>query len=181
MIRAVYRLPGEMEEKMQERISVENWRIEDLRPDPGNPRKNDAAVPGVRESIKAFGFRTPIVIDQYGNIVAGHTRYKAALELGMEELPCIVADQLSDKQLRAFQLADNKTGEFAKWDTGLLISELDDLLGSFEMSIYGFNLKSANDKKTKEKDEQFVTCPRCGNKIPRKQAIAYHTDDFEGE
>ena len=165
---------------MQERISVENWRIEDLKPDPDNPRKNDAAVPGVQESIKEFGFRVPIVIDKAGNIIAGHTRYKAAVQLGMDEVPCVVADQLSEKQLKAFQLADNKTGEFAKWDKGLLIQELDDLIGSFEMSVFGFDLKSVKPETVKkEKDEQWVICPRCGKHIPRKMAVAYSPDDFE--
>lgn len=166
---------------MQERITVEDWKIEDLHPDPNNPRKNDASVPGVRESIKMFGFRTPIVIDQEGNIVAGHTRYKAALELGLTEIPCVVADQLTPKQLKAFQLADNKTGEFAKWDTGLLIQELDDLAGIFEMEVFGFNLKSSTKSDTKKKDPQFVFCPRCGKPIPRQKAIEYHPDDFEAE
>ena len=165
---------------MQERITVEDWKISDLHPDPNNPRKNDAAVPGVKESIRMFGFRTPIVIDKEGRIVAGHTRYKAAIELGLKKIPCIVADQLSEKQLKAFQLADNKTGEFAKWDTALLVSELDDLAGIFEMSVFGFNLKSSPQSDSKGvKDEQYVTCPRCGKRILRQQAIVYHPDDFE--
>lgn len=163
---------------MQERIEITNWKLDDLMPDPKNPRKNDAAVPGVKESIRAFGFRVPIVIDEYGNIVAGHTRYKAAKELGLEEVPCVVADELTPEQLKAFQLADNKTGEFAKWDKGLLIQELDDLI-SFDMSIFGFNLKPENDKK-KDEDEQFVICPRCGNRIPKKLAVKYSPSDFEG-
>ena len=163
---------------MQERITVENWRIEDLKPDPDNPRKNDAAVPGVRESIAAFGFRTPIVISKEGNIVAGHTRYKAALELGLKEVPCIVADQLSEKQLKAFQLADNKVGEFAGWDKGLLYAELDELVGAFDMTVFGFNLKP-EETKPKKKDEQWVICPRCGKMIPRKMSISYSPDDFE--
>ena len=164
---------------MQDRITVENWKIRDLRPDPGNPRKNDAAVPGVKESISTFGFRVPIVIDKEGNIVAGHTRYRAAMELGVKEVPCVVADQLTEKQLKAFQLADNKTGEFAKWDTGLMLQELDDLIGAFDMSVFGFNLKPVTEKKKEKKDEQWVVCPRCGTRIPRKMAVKYSPDDFE--
>lgn len=164
---------------MQERITIENWRISDLKPDPKNPRKNDAAVPGVKESIAAFGFKVPIVIDKEGNIVAGHTRYKAALELGLEEIPCIVADHLTETQLKAFQLADNKTGEFAGWDKGLLFAELDDLMGVMDMNVFGFNLKPEMIKKSEEKDQQFVICPRCGKQIPRKQSISYSPGDFE--
>ena len=165
---------------MQERISVENWAIEDLRPDSDNPRKNEAAVPGVKESINRFGFRTPIVISKDGDIVAGHTRYLAAQELGLKEIPCVVADQLTPKQLKAFQLADNKTAEFARWDTGLLVQELDDLVGAFDMGVFGFNLKSSKKSDKKTKDPQFVICPRCGKRIPRKMAMEYHPDDFEG-
>ena len=162
---------------MQERISIEDWRLQDLKPDPANPRKNDAAVPGVKESIREFGFKVPIVIDKEGNIVAGHTRYKAALELGLESAPCVVADKLTPKQLKAFQLADNKTGEFAGWDNALLIQELDDLAGVFDMQIFGFNLKSGKSEK-KEKDPQWVICPRCGARMPRTQAIEYSPEDW---
>jgi len=163
---------------MQDRITVEEWNVEDLKPDPTNPRKNDAAVPGVKESIAAFGFKTPIVISKEGKIVAGHTRYKAALELGMKSIPCVVADQLTEKQLKAFQLADNKTGEYAGWDKGLLFTELDELIGVMDMTVFGFNLKPEK-KESKKKDEQWVTCPRCGQKIPRKMAIHYSSADFE--
>lgn len=165
----------------QERIEAVNWKVTDLIPDPDNPRRNDAAVPSVKESIKAFGFRVPIVIDKEGHIVAGHTRIRAAKELGLEEVPCVIADQLTPKQLKAFQLADNKTAEYATWDTGLLTKELDDLLGAFDMTLFGFDLKGKGDKKKEQKDPQFVFCPRCGARIPRKQAIEYNVEDFEHE
>jgi len=164
----------------QERIEVTNWHVTDLIPDPNNPRKNDAAVPGVKASIEAFGFRVPIVIDAEGHVAAGHTRLMAAIELGMDEVPCVVADQLTEKQLKAFQLADNKTGEFASWDTGLLISELDSLMGSFDMSVFGFDVKAKKDKDKKQtKDPQWVICPKCGARIPRKKAVEYNVADFE--
>lgn len=165
---------------MQERIEVSEWLLDDLKPDPDNPRRNEAAVDPVAESIRAFGFRVPVVIDPEGNIVAGHTRYLAAKKLGMEKIPCVVADKLTPKQLKAFQLADNKTGEFASWDVGLLTTELDNLSGIMDMEIFGFNLKPAKSKSEKKtKDPQFVTCPRCGARIPRKQAINYTVEDFE--
>ena len=165
----------------QERIHAENWRVDDLIPDPKNPRRNEAAVPGVRESIRAFGFRVPIVIDAGGNVVAGHTRLAAAKELGMEEVPCVKADQLSPKELKAYQLADNKTAEFSSWDKGLLVSELDDLLGAFDMSLFGFNLQATKGDTKPTKDPQFVTCPRCGKRIPRHQTVEYSVEDFESE
>ena len=94
-----------------------------------NPRKNDDAVEYVANSIREFGFKVPIVIDKDGVIVAGHTRYKAAKKLKMENVPCIIADDLTDEQIKAFRLADNKTAEFAEWDIKLLDSELENIFG----------------------------------------------------
>ena len=167
---------------MQERIKVSNWRVKDLIPDPDNPRKNEAAVPGVKASIENFGFRVPIVIDAEGHVAAGHTRLLAAQELGLEEVPCVVADQLTEKQLKAFQLADNKTGEFATWDVGLLATELDSLKGLMDMSIFGFDMRPKKEKGSKEtKDSQWVICPKCGARILRQKAIEYSVEDFESE
>ena len=102
-----------------------------------NPRKNDEAVKYVAESIKQFGFKVPIVIDKNNIIVAGHTRWKAAKKLGLKEVPCIVADDLTDEQIKAFRLADNKVAEKAEWDFDLLAIEMDELL-DFDMTVFGF-------------------------------------------
>ena len=83
-------------------------KITEIKPYEKNPRKNDEAVKYVAESIKQFGFKVPIVIDSHDIIVAGHTRWKAAKKLGLSEVPCIVADDLNDEQIKAFRLADNK-------------------------------------------------------------------------
>lgn len=91
-------------------------QLETISPYEKNPRKNDDAVEYVANSIREFGFKVPIVIDKDGVIVAGHTRYKAAKKLKMENVPCIVADDLTDEQIKAFRLADNKTAEKATWD-----------------------------------------------------------------
>lgn len=112
-------------------------KISDLIPYEKNPRKNDEAVKYVAESIKQFGFKVPIVIDKNKVIVAGHTRLKAAKKLGISEVPCIVADDLTDDQIKAFRLADNKVAEKAEWDFELLTDELDDLF-DFDMSVFGF-------------------------------------------
>ena len=85
-----------------------------------NPRKNDNAVEYVANSIKEFGFQQPIVIDKDGVIVAGHTRYKASKKLGLEKVPCIIADDLTDEQIKAYRLADNKVSEKSEWDFDLL-------------------------------------------------------------
>lgn len=112
-------------------------KLSDIKPYENNPRKNDEAVKYVAESIKQFGFKVPIVIDRNNIIVAGHTRYKAAKKLSMTEVPCIVADDLTDEQIKAFRLADNKVAEKAEWDFELLDSELEDLF-DFDMTVFGF-------------------------------------------
>lgn len=118
--------------------------IKEIKPYEKNPRKNEDAVKYVAESIKQFGFKVPIVIDKENVIVAGHTRYKAAKNLGMDEVPCIVADDLTDEQIKAFRLADNKVAEKAEWDFDLLSEELDDLF-DFDMTAFGFDDNNVDD------------------------------------
>lgn len=95
-------------------MNVQEIKLKDIKPYGKNPRKNDDAVPYVAESIKQFGFKVPIVIDKNNVIVAGHTRYKAAKKLGFKSVPCIIADDLTDEQIKAFRLADNKVSEKAE-------------------------------------------------------------------
>ncbi len=95
-----------------------------IMPYSNNPRDNEDAVQSVANSIKNFGFLVPIVIDSKDVIVAGHTRYEAAKSLGLAEAPCIVAEHLTPKQIRAFRLIDNKVSELARWDIDLLANEL---------------------------------------------------------
>ena len=121
-------------------MQIINKPIKELIPYEKNPRKNDEAVKYVKASIEQFGFKVPIVIDAQGVIVAGHTRLKAAKELGMKEVPCIVADDLNEEQIKAFRLVDNKTGEAAEWDVELLNTELLDLEANFDMSDFGFEI-----------------------------------------
>lgn len=123
-------------------------RISDLRPYEKNPRKNDDAVRYVQESIKQFGFKVPIVIDKNNVIVAGHTRYKAAKKLGLKEVPCIVADDLTDEQIKAFRLADNKVSEKAEWDFDLLGDEMEDIF-DIDMTVFGFE-----DEETEEEPQE---------------------------
>lgn len=106
-----------------------------------NPRKNDQSVSAVMASIKEFGFKVPIIIDKDGVIVAGHTRLKAAKKLGMETVPCIIADDLTEEQIKAFRIADNKTAELADWDFDLLAAELKDL-SEIDMSEFGFDMSA---------------------------------------
>lgn len=131
---------------MGSRISIEYRKIDDLIPYANNPRKNDKAVDAVAESIKEFGFKVPVIIDLNGEIVAGHTRIKAAKKLGMAEAPCILADDLSEQQIKAFRLADNKTAELADWNDDLLAEELSGIF-DIDMELFGFDLSEDEDDK----------------------------------
>lgn len=120
-------------------MKIQEIEISKLRQYEKNPRRNDNAVPYVANSIKEFGFKVPIVVDRNNVIVAGHTRVKAAEELGMTSVPCVIADDLTDAQVKAFRLADNKTAEFADWDFNMLDGELGDLSDiGVDMSDFGF-------------------------------------------
>lgn len=120
-------------------MQIVEKKLSEIKPYEKNPRKNDDAVKYVAESIKEFGFKVPIVIDQDGIIVAGHTRYKASKKLGLEVVPCIIADDLTEEQLKAYRLADNKVSEQAEWDLDLLNEELDGIF-DIDMSDFGFDL-----------------------------------------
>lgn len=132
-------------------MQIVNRKISDLTPYEKNPRKNDAAVQYVANSIKEFGFKVPVVIDREGVIVAGHTRLKAAKKLMLEEVPCIIADDLTDEQIKAFRLADNKVSEFASWDAELLDEEIQDI-NDIDMSEFGFD-ESAFDEEPDSEEE----------------------------
>lgn len=137
-----------------------------------NPRKNDKAVNAVAESIRQFGFKVPIVIDTDNVIVAGHTRVKAANMLKLKKVPCIVADDLTDEQIKAFRLADNKVAELAGWDFDLLIDEIEGVDG-VDMTAFGFeavnydgedyDLSLNLDEEPSPKNKQVKTCrcPKC--------------------
>lgn len=112
----------------------------DIHPYERNPRKNDSAVQAVAESIKQYGFLVPLVISAEHEIITGHTRYKAAQMLGLKMVPCVIADELSEEQIRAFRLVDNKVGELAEWDMELLPLEMADI--SADLSIFGFDIVS---------------------------------------
>jgi len=121
-------------------MQITNISVNELKEYENNPRYNEEAVEAVANSIKEFGFKVPIVIDRNKVIIAGHTRLKAALRLGMEEVPCIVASDLTPEQVKAFRLADNKVGEIASWDLDKLKIELENIDG-IDMSMFGFEFE----------------------------------------
>ena len=120
-------------------MKIEMRNVSDLIPYQNNPRNNEAAVEPVMNSIKEFGFRVPIIIDKDHTIISGHTRLKAAKKLKLTEVPCVIADDLSEQQIKAFRLADNKVAEMSDWDLILLDKELDDIF-EFDMEDFGFIL-----------------------------------------
>ncbi len=158
-------------------VNVRNIPIEKIKPYENNPRRvPDIALKSLVKSILEFGFKVPLVLDENNVIVTGHTRLLAARELGMTEIPCIVADDLTPEQIKAFRLADNKTSELTGWDFEKLDIEIEELaMLDVDMSDFGFQLGEVvqdDMKENKEIDtegfagEKFKhECPRCGFKF----------------
>lgn len=121
-------------------MNIIDTPLEQLKPYENNPRHNENAIDAVANSIKGFGFKVPLVIDKDGVIVAGHTRYEAAKKLGITTLPCIVADDLTPEQVKAFRIADNKVGELAEWDLEKLDIELNGIT-DIDMADFGFDIE----------------------------------------
>lgn len=123
--------------KLAEEVKISMVPVEELKTNPDNPRVNSAAVPAVADSIRMFGFRVPVVIDQDKMILAGHTRYRAALRLGLEEIPCIDASDLSEEEQTAFSVAENRTSDYSFFDIPKLAEIVEDvpedLLASFDI------------------------------------------------
>ena len=119
-------------------INIKHQKVEDLIPYENNPRNNENAVEAVAGSIREFGFKNPIIVDQNNVIVAGHTRLLAAKELGLKEVPTIIADDLTTEQINAYRLVDNKTNELAQWDIDMLERELSEI-DSIDMEEFGFD------------------------------------------
>src|SRR6267378_5296243 len=121
-------------------MQIEMRPLSEIRPYENNPRVNEAAVDAVAASIREFGFRQPLVVDEAGVIIVGHTRYKAALKLGLKEVPVHVAVGLSPAQAKAYRLADNQTAQLSGWDDDKLAQELMALqeLG-YDLSLTGFS------------------------------------------
>ena len=123
-----------------------------LKPYANNPRDNESAVEPVAKSIKEFGFKVPIVATSDGEIINGHTRFKASKRLGLEKVPVIIADDLTEEQIKAFRLADNKVSEFSKWDEDKLRDELKQL--EMDMTEFGFEFTELTDLLEEEKEKE---------------------------
>lgn len=150
-------------------MKIINKKIEELTPYDHNPRNNHEAIDYVANSIKQFGFKVPLVIDKENTIVCGHTRYEASKKLGLKEIPCIIADDLTDEQIRAFRLADNKVSEFSQWDYVLLDEELQNI--DLSMNDFGFDtdfhdidwadVEDLTEENYEEPSHNMLECPQC--------------------
>ncbi len=156
------------------KLKIEYKNIKDIKPYGRNPRKNDEAVGDVARSIETFGFKVPIVIDKNNVIVTGHTRYKAAKQLGLQEVPTITADDLTDEQIKAFRLVDNKVAEKAEWDFDLLDDELLDIF-DIDMTEFGFDIQE--DEEEPEEDSHNER-ERTINAYNLEEYDEYATDGF---
>lgn len=137
---------------------VKEVRVEDLKEYENNPRRNERAVQPVANSLKKFGFVNPIIVDRGMVILAGHTRLKAAKENGLETVPVIIVDDMTEEQEKAFRLADNRVAELSSWDEEKLIQEMAELAVD-DWSDFGV---SDRELKKYEPDDGTLTCPKCG-------------------
>lgn len=162
-------------------IEIVYKSTDELIPYADNPRNNETAVDPVARSIQEFGFKVPIVLDADGVIVTGHTRLLAAKKLELEEVPCIIADDLTPEQVSAFRLADNRVSEFAEWDIELLAAELNDLDLDIDMKDFGFHfaefempeeyfdsMPSPSLDDYEEPQHDMLRCPACSH-VDRKE------------
>lgn len=127
----------------------------DLRPYRNNPRKNAGAVDAVAASIKEYGFRNPIIIDENNTVINGHTRLLAAKKLKLDEVPCVRVTDLTEEQIKQYRLIDNKTGEIASWDSSLLEQEL------FGMDFTGLDFEFDFTKDLKKQNKWEESKKRC--------------------
>lgn len=143
-------------------------KISEITPYENNPRRNDTAVAAVEESIRQCGYIAPIIVDEDGVILAGHTRYKALKKLGRSECEVVVKDGLTEDQKRKYRILDNKTSELAGWDFAMLEDELSEL--DFDSFDFGFDsVPQETDfadlfepSEPKEKEPKKIQCPHCG-------------------
>ena len=157
-------------------MNIVKMKVEDLIPYINNPRNNENAVDKVASSINEFGFKNPIIIDKNNIVINGHTRLLASKKLGLKEVPVIVADDLSEAQVKAFRIADNKVSEYSSWNNELLNIELEQLEElNFNMEAFGISIfepiefeidediEDLLEEEYEEPPKKTCTCPNCGH------------------
>jgi len=151
-------------------MQITYYDIDKLKPYKNNPRVNEQSIKTVAESIKQFGFKVPVIIDKDFNVITGHTRLKASELLNIEKIPCIMANDLTEEQVKAFRLADNKVSEIAEWDFEKLDAELSELTTE-EMELLGFikneeiinwsEIDDLDEENYDEPEHKAFECPLC--------------------
>ena len=153
-------------------MNVTNMKISELKEYESNPRLiSNEAVDKVAESIKEFGFKVPIIVDENNVIVAGHTRKLAAESIGMEEVPVTIANDLTEDQIKAFRLADNKVSEFSEWD----FEKLEEEINSIENEFTGFSAEDI--KKMFDDDEEEESFDDVGDDLEKTMEVIIECDD----
>lgn len=142
-------------------IKAVEMNLADLVPYENNPRKNEKAVEAVKNSINQFGFKNPIIVDENNVIISGHTRRLAAMELGIDTVPVVVATDLTEEQVRAFRLADNRAASFSYWDEAKLKDEIAGI-SEIDLSDFGFKKDKIEDIFREKADKKIHVCPKCG-------------------
>lgn len=159
-----------------ESMKVESWPIDTVVPYARNPRVNDGSVAAVAASLKEFGWRQPIVVDEEGVVIVGHTRLKAARMLGMTDVPVHVAKGLTPQQVKAYRIADNSAGSPSQWDVELLRLEVDDIGSALDLSTFNMDFfdhfegsdaprERPLDDGGDDNDEPRNECPKCGHRF----------------
>ena len=138
---------------------VKTVGINEVIPYEKNPRRNEKAVEAVANSIKEFGWKNPIIVDRGMVIISGHTRRLAALKLGLKTVPVVIADDMTDEQVRAFRLADNRVASFSTWDEEKLKQEIGEI-SSIDLSDFGFKQDDIQD--VFREQAKVHVCPKCG-------------------
>jgi|TARA_R100001460_G_scaffold10278_7_gene24333 DNA modification methylase len=142
-------------------MNITDVKIDDITPYHDNPRVNTDAINVVKKSLSEFGFQQPLVLDKDNVIIVGHTRFAAAKELGFENVPCYLADNLSEDKIKAYRIMDNKSAEYASWNYGLLTKEITDLLESdYDLEYTGFSDAELEDMGFDMNLESFVEEPQ---------------------
>ncbi len=142
-------------------MNITDVKIDDITPYHDNPRVNTDAINVVKKSLSEFGFQQPLVLDKDNVIIVGHTRFAAAKELGFTDVPCFIADNLSDEKIKAYRIMDNKSAEYASWNYGLLTKEITDLLESdYDLEYTGFSDAELEDMGFDMNLEAFVEEPQ---------------------
>lgn len=154
-------------------------KIKDLKLNDKNPRKNDEAVSVVAKSIEKYGFKNPLIVDKNNIVYCGNTRLKAAKKLKLDKVPCIIADDLTEEQIREYALLDNKTNEIALWDFDLLGEELAKLdLSDFDLDwgiTEPLDFEDEEESEVSAVEKKLCRCPMCGH-INEEKAFKYYED-----